>query len=281
MNLKKRNFVLVTLLFIIVSLLIVSVTAKLKGKKNQNVQVSMKTLKPSYVLGEVVEFQVKIKNLSSDKILHRGLSLASSSLILYIASEDGVYKKHNYYQTKDIAGILRAGKTFTFNESVLWNGVPNFADKRLLPKDIVKDNYLFSKPGIYYLKLNLVLPQEGGTSLAESDPITLIINQPIGEDAKVWNALKNRSDLGLFIQSGGGAIKKQKKSNKLLSEVESLISKYPNSVYANKLRDSKVRFLETKEKIRKSEALKEERERKLREKLRKGEPLVPETIDNF
>jgi hypothetical protein len=279
MKTTKHKLIFITVV-IVFCLTISSVIAKF-NEKNPDLEISIETVRPSYVLGEIVEFQVNVKNNSSRQIIHRGLNLASGYLSLYVATEDGIYKKHNYYRRKDISGFLKPETSYSFKESVLWNGVPKYADMRLFPKDLVSTNYLFPKAGVYYLKLKLVIPQEGGTSIVESDPITLVINKPIGEDAEIWNKLKDRSELGLFIQSGGGAIKKQRKANDLLAEVENLISKHPTSIYVNKLKDSRLRFLETKEKIRQSEIEKQERERKLKEKLRKGEPLVPETIDNF
>ena len=92
-----------------------------------------------------------------------------------------------------------------------------------------------------------LLKQENGKvvkSELESDPITLLIQEPVGEDLEVWNRIKNSGEIAYFIQEGDIAIPGYKKEEreKLRLEIEQIINDYPDSFYAESLRQSMAKF---------------------------------------
>jgi hypothetical protein len=78
----------------------------------------------------------------------------------------------------------------------------------------------------------------------ESEPIKIVINEPVGEDLEVWNKIKDNGNFAYFIQEDEIRIPsfKPDEREKFSKEFEQIINQYPNSLYTQSFRLSLDRF---------------------------------------
>ncbi len=77
----------------------------------------------------------------------------------------------------------------------------------------------------------------------ESPPVQIVISEPIGDDLKVWNKITDNGEIAYFIQYNEfrGKIKPDERE-KLLNEVEQLVSNNPNSFLAIQIEESLAKY---------------------------------------
>ncbi len=215
-----------------------------------DVSIEIRLSKKNYFLGEIVNLQFQVTNNTEKKNFHRGLTRRTSSLQISIAYENESFKKYRSHgPIKDSSGWLTPNISRQFSEKILWNRIPNYVKDSPLYKDVIMSNFAFSKSGNYLIKAKLILPNKKKVFLIETLPISVKIKKPTGNNLKVWDLLKNRSDLGYFIQSSG-ILDYRSCDEDTLNEIRSIIKKYPKSIYAKSMRDSIKKYVETREIIR-------------------------------
>lgn len=86
---------------------------------------------------------------------------------------------------------LAPGKSHNYEEAtILWNGkidvsgLNELAAKEKL-KGKITTEYALPTPGVYFLK-GLPYFGENGTPI-ESDPIQILVSEPVGDDLKIWS----------------------------------------------------------------------------------------------
>jgi hypothetical protein len=211
--------------------------------------------KDSYLLGETVFFDFEVKNNSSADIRVKGLDLDSRYITLYISFEGKTYKQYKHSRIKDQkGGLFKAGQIKKSRSGVLWNLSPveTSANWKEKAETEILTYYAFPQPGIYFVKAVLQIPSNENPIKIESKPIQIIINEPTGEDLNVWNLIKDRSDIGYFIQEGEPRAYKEDEKQKLIQEVEKIIKDYPNSLLTNQIKQSLEKFRLNEAKINES-----------------------------
>lgn len=112
-------------------------------------------------------------------------------------------------------------------------------------------DYAFPEAGNYLIKAIATVPNGASSddlTKIESETIQIIINDPIRDDLKVWNQIKNRGEIAYFLQQGETPTFQDDKAEKLLKEIEQISQKYPNSLLANKMRLTLEKFRVDEEK---------------------------------
>ena len=242
---------------------------------NQKLKLSTKTPKNNYVVGEKVPLSFEVTNISDTdvNVLDTLLGINAGYLTLRI-SRDGVnFEKYDAgWGTLEIVSsskkLLKPNENIETSASVFWNSKPMISKdlsadyaKKAVEGRILTD-YAFPKAGNYFVKAaySVFLVGQDDPITLESAPVQVSIEEPVGGDLMAWKKIKDRGDIGYFIQQGDFRSSKSEEREKIRSEVENIINDYPGTVISNQLKQSL-------EKLKKSEQLIKE----TREKMNKSQ----------
>ncbi len=234
-----------------------SVSAKLK--------LSIKTPKNTYVIGEKVPLSFDITNAGNADvtIIDTLLSLNSGYLTIQI-SRDGVnFEKYDAgWGNLDIVSsskkILKPNENIETSADVFWNSKPVISKDlsagyaRKAAEGRILTDYAFPKAGNYFVKAvyNVFLAGQNDPVTLESAPVQISIEEPMGDDLKAWFKIKNREDIGYFIQQGDFRTAKAEEVEKLRLEVEKIIGEYPGTVISIQLTQSLEKYRKSEDMIR-------------------------------
>lgn len=212
-------------------------------------EVTVQSFKQTFQLGEIVPLEITLKN-SSGKLIE-----ITESPCFEIALENGDFKVYagpgKSYVIDGVSTSLtiQAGKSLTIQQTILWNLNPDVAHLNVeaakpILQDRILSDYAFPEVGRYRIKACTGVLMNGKWEMVESEPISVRFTKPTGEDAYVWDKMKDRGDIAYFLQEGDLLIPtyRAKDRDKLLKEIEQLMEQYPNSIYAESIRESMKKF---------------------------------------
>jgi hypothetical protein len=244
------------------SSLIYSTKAEVMNLPQNSLRIRITSSKPTFVLGELVSFEIEITNESSESVLVRGLDVDSNYVKIFVAEAGKKFKEYKHSRVKETRWMkFQPRQIVKSNVNILWNFTPaKFASNpsKFNGTNIITD-YVFPKSGIYFIKAVLVIPNSNETLNIESETIQLNLRDPLGEDQEVWNKIKNNGDFGYFLQEGDFRIPEYKQEERIMfkQEVEQIVNRHPNSFITGQLRQSIEKFNQ-----------KEAKRRELREKMK-------------
>lgn len=193
-----------------------------------------------YKLGETIDFLFELENKTNETITLLDVFGTGTGFLHVKASQNG----NEFIGCDDPSwGIMDVGSRIEIkpNESVKARSNVLWTWKA---QDIA--GFRFDRAGVYYIKANYTAHIEGKSSNIniESLPIQITIEEPVGDDLKVWNIIKENGEFAYFIQKGAVHIPSYKSEEraKFLIEVERIINDYPNTFYAESLRQSLEKF---------------------------------------
>jgi hypothetical protein len=256
--------------------LVLLIAASSYALKGSQLELIVRSEKPSYSLGELPFFEFEVKNTSSkDIIIVNSLRTAEGYLSVWISKDGKIFEKYDHLKwgigEREIIATLKPKQTTTTNRaSVFWNSKPKFSNS--VSSDIAErasagrilTDYAFPEAGTYYIKASYTIflgGQAEGVRI-ESSPVEINITEPTGDDLKVWNKIKENGDFAYFIQEGDFLISSYKtdKRSKLRKEAEEIISQYPDSLIVKQMEKSLQQLRTTEEKMRVfSEKLKQQK----------------------
>lgn len=225
----------------------VGVRAQSTGK----LQLKIQSSKQVYRLGEPVDLTFQLHNVSDSPVPVDCFWTSTGALTVYLADS----RKSDFAQYDAGWGtveavcnnIIKPGGNLQTSAKILWNRV--IEDSNLISPDVTKrarvgriaSSYAFPKPGVYLIKASAF---NYATAKIESEPLEVTIEAPVGEDLEVWNKIKNSCDIAYFIQIGDlqAPSYKPDEREKVLQEIEQIINQYPDSFYAEMLRDNLSKF---------------------------------------
>lgn len=76
------------------------------------------------------------------------------------------------------------------------------------------------------------------SEIIESAPITIVAEEPIGDDLGVWEKIKGNRKYAYFIQTGGLKGLLDSKALEVAQDLQQLLDQYPNSRYGEKIQTS-------------------------------------------
>jgi hypothetical protein len=255
---KYKNFVKFRMLSALTVVCLLMVGLANSQTKTSNVLLSIKTGKERYILGELVNFDVRFFNSGNQKIEVWKNAPGTGMMELRIKKKsDADYRKYQVGgKERAKLRVLEANQNIQFVYSALFNGKPNY--KHLNPnaakladeqeRKILTD-LVFPEAGQYHIKVVSYYrtPEAVGDSnktpiSVESEPIEVTIEEPKGEDLEVWNQIKGNRDIAVLMQSNQLITSDSNEKVKLVNEVEQIIERYPNSTYSAYLKPSLEKF---------------------------------------
>lgn len=144
----------------------------------------------------------------------------------------------------EVAFAAKGRASTEIERKLLWNHVPetrhlNSEAAREFMKGKLETHYVFSEPGTYGLKAIITFIDQSKVLPIESNIVSLEIFKPEGEDAVVWQEIKDRPDIAYLLQMGELPVRRSKPEvEKLQTKIERLLSDHPNSRYGTNLRSS-------------------------------------------
>lgn len=224
---------------------------------NENAGLSFKGYanKETFVLGEPTSIEFKFSNNGKTSLAVHQLGVENGILKIFVAGQNGEYKRFWGYGWGQRLGrmlSLAPGESHSYREAtILYQGkieTEGLSEKAIRSKldGNVTTEYAFPEPGIYFIKglssYADIVPSFGSdlppieVKSIESEPIKVVIKEPDGEDLEVWNQIKGNEEIALLMQAGSFNTSNEAAKEKLVSQVEQIIEKYPSSTYSMYLR---------------------------------------------
>lgn len=237
--------------FIALMLCVSWVIVGLAQTKTESADVSFKgkASKENFVVGEPIIVGFEFINTGENPAVVGSGGVETGGLKIFIANKTGEYKEYFASGWGRLQGYqinLQPKQTLKYPEAtILWNGKPNVshlnedAAKRVLAGKITTE-YALQEPGVYFIKGVSYVGEEA--TPIESEPIQIVINEPVGDDLKVWNQIKGNREIAYLMQKDSFDIGKDETKTKLVNEVEQIVQKYPNSIYSGYLGKSLEKF---------------------------------------
>lgn len=205
----------------------------LQGKTNKNV----------YILGEPVTLNFKFINEGkSPQTIYSG-GVMVGNLKIFIENADGQFREYfasGWGRERAYELTINPNAEFDYPDAVvLWNGKPNVSHlNRAAAEQVtagkILTEYGFQNSGIYFVK-GLSYVGNSGEQI-ESTPLQIVVNEPVGDDLVVWQKIEGNRDIALLMQTGNFGTSDSAIAEKLVSDVENLITEFPNSTYTSYLK---------------------------------------------
>ena len=223
------------------------------AEASNEIDLSLSVTRKTLHLGEILSIESRITNNASVPVYLEGDS--DYAIAIKIApKEDKDYKRYvpegpEFSQEAYMDTKINPREAFDRQITVLWNNSPKVSH---LNADAAKpetegrilSDYAFPEVGTYFVKAVSSVMKNGKPVLLESEPIQITVTEPQGEDLEIWSKIKNNGEFAHFLQYGDitRGYKKPEVRAQLQQEVEGILNKYPNSFYAEPLRQSLGRF---------------------------------------
>jgi len=246
-KMKKRLSIISSLVISVGFLIVFGIdhtrnNAQQLASSGSDLRVRVSVPKTDFILGETIILNTEVENIGKSNLLLRGADVGSGYVKLFRAGGDLKYLQyaHSGWGTKKTGMItIKAGEVIRSQASMLWNFSPL---GRVANLDSVKDNLIvsnlaFDTAGVYQLKAVLVIPGDPQIRV-ESEPIPIRITEPLADDRKVWDLIKENGDLAYFIQEGELQNENGRRKERLLTIVRKIIREHPESLLAAQVRAS-------------------------------------------
>lgn len=222
------------------------VSAAAQSGPQTPLQAHLEPEQSEWVLGAPVKFTASIRNVSRAPVLTYSLDDSSplTEDISFFISEDGS-PFHGFRGPRWYAGdlvdmvpgmvTLKPGEKQQASFSLLWNG-PSYTEARA-----PTGGFAFPHPRTYFVKVRV--SSKFGDLM--SNVVRVVIRQPQGDDAAIWEALKADRGLAQYFASPDwdGAVAGQGE------KLQQLLSKYPNSSHAASMRKALAEYARQKSQI--------------------------------
>ena len=221
-----------------------------RGAGQTALQVQLQPEQTNAVLGAPVEFKLSIKNISKKPVrMVRPYLDPETGDVGLLVSSDGV-DFHPYFGPQwQTAEMGPTEFTLQPGESIAGKSFPVLVNQSSpdTPTEPTKD-FAFPAPGIYFVKATV----DTSLGLLSSNMVRVLIGQPAGDDAAVWEQLQHDKELARFIQKpfwDNPSFESQE-----VAKLKQLLERYPRSSQAASMKKALDRHAATKaaiEKLRK------------------------------
>jgi len=205
-------------------------------------QAHLESQQSEWVLGVPVEFTVSMSNVSNAPVQITDCDLHPyCERMIPLISEDGS-TFHEFRGPEWDAGelielmpgkiTLKPGEKVQASFILLWNG-PTDTSRRA-----PTDGFAFPHAGTYFVKVTV----SSGAGDLISKAVRVVIRQPRGDDAVIWETLKADKGLARYYGFPDGTAGQGEK-------IQHLLSKYPNSSHAASLKKALAMYAREKAEI--------------------------------
>ncbi|WP_287130846.1 IPT/TIG domain-containing protein [Candidatus Cyanaurora vandensis] len=197
--------------------------------------LELKLDKASYLPGEQVKLVFQVVNTSDASAVLERPSTKVGTLGIHIIDTMNVEKKYTG-PSWGIMGsgsfsIAEPGKSVSYESVMLCNHRSDaYIDDRKFMREGLESGFPFLRVGTYY-----VVARYGSSysNYIESEPVRVVIKQPIGADLIVWNTIKSNPLFACFLELGvPGDYEQVEESQRMVATFEDLLLRYPRSTYA-------------------------------------------------
>lgn len=226
-------------------------SAKIAGSsklEENGLILKLNASKQNYIKGEMVSLNIKVTNTSSSDISLRGANVESGYVKIFVSPVNQEFRQYisGGVRTKAAEFVIRGGETLESQATILWNSKPdikNLSDSavKIYEDNQLMTNYAFPNTGIYFIKAVLIIPGEPQTRI-ESEPIKIVVDEPVADDLKVWNLIKDKGEIAYFIQQNEIRLYKPEEREKLLNEIEQIVADNPNSLLVGRIKQNVEKF---------------------------------------
>lgn len=222
--------------------------------QTERLKLVVESTKQNYLLGEIVSLKLTAINISNETIVINGnLNPEFGDLHIHVSKDLATFKqRQGGMKRKDSKGSvfkLKPGDQISKTANLLWNAKPPKIDRSTMAPETIAaatetrilTDYVFPEAGVYYIKATYFIYDDRSDRMVkiESEPIQIVINEPIGEDKMFWEKIKSNGDLGYFIEYGkANPGKSYEKQRVIHDEMVQLLKDYPTSRYSESLRKS-------------------------------------------
>lgn len=213
--------------------------------------LEVRSSQPAYALGDPVDLEIVVRNASTQPIsIPAGFDVLQGFVGVEVAFGDGPFREYRGpgWGLEDATGearvILGPKQRVATTANILFNhgsasGHLNPQAAAEIASRYLDEGYALPSAGRYRIRAVM----HGGNASIWSEPIEIVVEQPTGEDAEVWNTLRSDPELGYFMQTGGprgrsSAARRQQ----LISTVAQLVTYHPGSRYSEVLRERLSRY---------------------------------------
>lgn len=244
------SFIGISIITTLIVIWVSNVNANKPVKDNPVLTLKVTSDKQTYVQGEPVKLTFEVLNETDKPIsLSYRPDVTSGYLKVWIAFDGQRFNQYNntsWGLSESGGSLIQPGKSFKSEAEILWNNKPdtsrlNINSIKNSREGAILNHYAFPNVGSYLIKVILTMPDDAGTKI-ESEPIQIFVNEPVGDDLKVWNLIKDRGDIAYFIQQEEVPSLKEAEKEKLLREVEQIASDHPNSLLTARIKQGVEKF---------------------------------------
>ncbi len=183
-----------------------------------------------YILGEPIHFTVQMRNDTDLPVIaHKKIAVGHGYLQIFVAFEDGDYKKYlgPQWGIVDVFGNfvtnLQPGESMATSASILYNHPTR-------TRTSIPSKYALIRSGKYSVKA--VLYNIRFREMIESDVMNIQMVEPEGDDAAVWESMKRDPRFAYFIQTGVSI----PSASRIVPELEKIQATYPASRYVEHIK---------------------------------------------
>jgi hypothetical protein len=166
--------------------------------------LQLNTNKSTYIPGELVDLRFRLTPRSSTALAPARISVFDGSLRVLVSHASGDYCEYKGpgwgIKRTFIRGVvtLSVGQAVESTATMLYNRVPDtrhltavYRAQRMAGR--LPHEYAFSESGTFQVKA--YRSQWSGQQI-ESDPVTVFVSEPAGDDFEVWQVLQSHPKLG-------------------------------------------------------------------------------------
>ena len=189
------SFVGVLVAFALITIWSQGVNAFKQLKNDLPLRLEVSSEKQTYVTGEMVKLNFELTN-EGDKAIRLPYrpDVSTGYLDVWIAFDGQEFNRYNnttWGRMERSGPTLQPGQSFKSQAAVLWNSKPDISHLRPdVAKGKIMTDYAFPKAGVYLVKAIASIPDANSDAILakiESEPIQIVVNEPVGDDLKVWN----------------------------------------------------------------------------------------------
>ena len=260
MKLNKHYYLAI---FAIVAIIAFTVFQKHTNAQfgSKAIELSLKAEKDKYTLGDVVELNIQLSNMTDSAIEIITPDVRSGILKVYLSDDGQNFREYNgpgwgSFDGRKPATKLASGEGVNTKAEVLHNKVVSTGHLTPMYADRIRDRTMdspiaFTKPGRYWLKAAITY----GKTEIESVPLAIDISAPEGRDAIVWEKMKDNSEYAYFLQTGDFAsLPETLERETFVASLRQIVSELDGSKYGMSIRDKLVKYDAMKENLRQVQA---------------------------
>jgi hypothetical protein len=224
--------------------------------------LQLRSEKARYLPGEPIVLKFDVLNKDDGSVvLQGGADVWRGQLKVFIARPGEGFKEYlgPQWGIKDVAGgavtiaprgLYETEATILYNHRAETSHLSELYAAQV-GSERLGSEYAVAAPGRYRIKAVLHVAESGAR--IESAPISVGVDEPEGDDLRVWNEIKDDATYGYFIQTGDiKAHPNSPKAKRVVEKLDYLVTSYPDSRYTAHIRSSlaKFRAIVTEESVR-------------------------------